>query len=80
MGQESEEPVKLGRQIYDLAKLPVEGKRLVVELRFVQIRIQELTNQHALLTKARNAYIADLKSEIVQGRSGINLEELFSDD
>ena len=40
----------------------------------------ELTNQQALLTKAKNAYIADLKMEIVQGRTGVDLGALFSDD
>jgi len=34
----------------------------------------------ALLTKARNAYIADLKLEMVQGRSGMRFSDLFSDN
>jgi hypothetical protein len=30
--------------------------------------------------KAKNAYIADLKTEIVKGRTGVDLGALFSDD
>ena len=80
MGEESEEPVTVGRKIYDLDNLPEEGKFLVTKTRFVESKLQELTNQHALLTRAKNSYIADLKRAIVQGRSGMNLGDLFSDD
>jgi len=44
------------------------------------LQVQALSNQKALLTKAKNAYIANLKSEIVQGRTGVDLGALFSDD
>ena len=33
-------------------------------------RLQELHNQQAMLTKAKNAYIADLKAELLQPASG----------
>ena len=44
---------------YDLASLPKEGQALVESMTFAQKRLQELMNQQALLTKAKNAYIAD---------------------
>jgi hypothetical protein len=65
---------------YDAGSLPAEGKALLEHMTFAQVRLQELTNQQALLTKAKNAYIADLKSEIIQGRTGVDLGALFSDD
>ncbi len=65
---------------YDAALLPKEGQALLDLMTFAQARVRELTNQQALLTKAKNAYIADLKSEIVQGRTGVDLGALFSDD
>jgi hypothetical protein len=65
---------------YDEAMLPPGGQLLVGKLRFVQARLQELMNQRALLYKAKNAYIADLKIEIVEGCSGVDLGEMFSDD
>jgi hypothetical protein len=65
---------------YDAKTLPPEGQALVERITFAQLRVQELMNQQALLTKAKNAYIADLKTEIIQGRTGIDLGALFSDD
>ena len=65
---------------YDAASLPPEGQALVERMTFAQLRLQELMNQQALLTKAKNAYIADLKTQIIQGRTGLDLGALFSDD
>ena len=51
-----------------------------MQLKFTRYMLNELNNQQALLTKAKNGYIADLKTEIVQGRTGVDLSDLFSDD
>jgi hypothetical protein len=52
----------------------------LARLTFTRLTLQEFSNQLALLTKAKNAYIADLNSEIIQGRTGVDLGALFSDD
>jgi hypothetical protein len=65
---------------YDVEALPSEGKALFERMAFAQLRLQELTNQQAMLTRAKNAYIADLKTEIIVGRTGVDLGALFSDD
>ena len=65
---------------YDIETLTQEGRDLVSRLTFARLQQQELSNQIALLTKAKNAYIADLKTEIIQGRTGVDLGALFSDD
>lgn len=65
---------------YSAAALSSEGQALVERLTFAQLRLQELLNQQALLTKAKNAYIADLKAEIIKGRTGVDLAALFSAD
>ena len=65
---------------YDTEGLSKEGIDLLERLKFTRHVLHELTNQQALLTKAKNAYIADLKMEIVQGRTGVDLGDLFSDD
>ena len=65
---------------YDTAGLSQEGRDIVARLTFARQAHQELSNRFALLTKAKNAYIADLKMEIVQGRTGVDLGALFSDD
>lgn len=65
---------------YDASGLSEEGLALVERLTFAQLTLQELSNRQALLTKARNAYIADLKIEIVKGRTGVDLGSLFAED
>ena len=65
---------------YDVSDLSERGQTLVDRLVFVRTQIIELSNQAALLSKAKNAYIADLKFEIIEGRSGVNLGALFSGD
>jgi anti-sigma28 factor (negative regulator of flagellin synthesis) len=65
---------------YAVDALSVEGRTIVEKMTAVRLKLQELNNQQAILSKAKNAYIADLKSEIVQGRTGVDLGALFSDD
>lgn len=65
---------------YDSDILTPEGKALLARLTFVEGRILEMKNQHALLTRAKNAYIADLKTEIVHSKSGVDLSTLFDSE
>lgn len=65
---------------YDTEGLSQEGKDLVALLTFANLKQHEMSDQLALLSRAKNAYIADLKTEIVKGRTGLDLGELFSDD
>lgn len=65
---------------YDTQGLSHEGRDLLARLTFTRLTLQEMNNQMTLLTKAKNAYIADMKTEIVEGRTGLDLGALFSDD
>lgn len=65
---------------YEIEALTDEGRLLVERMTFAQSSLQELQNNLALLTKAKNAYIADLKLEIVKGRTGVDLAALFDDE
>ena len=65
---------------YNTEGMSKDGRNLLELLKFTRLKVHELTNQLALLTKAKNAYIADLKMEIVQGRTGVDLGALFVDD
>lgn len=65
---------------YSTDGLSEEGSGLVKQLEFTQLRLYELSNQSALMTKAKNAYITDLKMEIIRERSGVDLSALFTDD
>lgn len=71
--------VKLGEQEYDVSALGEEGRNLLSNFQMATDRLQEAENLHAVLTKARRAYIADIKNEIIQGKTGIDLSTLFSD-
>lgn len=71
---------QLDGDCFDADALSPEGKELFERLQFTHLQIEVLSNQVAMLNKAKNAYIADLKSEIVQGRTGIDLGALFSDE
>ena len=65
---------------YDIKQLSQQGRDLCEHLNFTQSSLQELNNMLAVLSKAKNAYISDLKTEIVRGRTGVDLGALFSDD
>lgn len=62
---------------YDLSRLSADGKTLVARLTQLERLVQEKTNLLAVLTKAKNAYISDLKSEIIKKRTGVDLSALF---
>ena len=72
--------VRIDNVEYDMEQLSQAGRDLCERLSFTQSRLQEYNNMLALLMKAKNAYIADLKTEIVKGRTGVDLGALFSDD
>lgn len=72
--------VTLDKLEYDVESLTDEARQIWLSLNFSMQRLQELNNEHALLTRAKNAYIADLKGEVIEKKSGVNLGALFMDD
>ena len=56
---------------HDVDSLSAEARQILTRLRYVEQRLQELHNQQAMLTKSKNAYIADLKAELLQPVSGV---------
>lgn len=71
--------IKLGDQEYDVSVLSEAGRENLAMFQQVSERLKEAENFHAVLNKARHAYIADLKNEIVKGKSGVDLSALFDD-
>lgn len=65
---------------YPMAELSSKGLQLLSNLMFVRTNIQDLSNQMAVLGKAKNAYISDLKTEMIKKNTGVDLSDLFSDD
>ena len=71
--------LRLDGKDYDVSELSEEGRRTLALYQHATAQMQEAENTMALLTKARNAYIADLKNEIIEGRTGVDLGALFDD-
>lgn len=77
--------VRLDGVDLDVDRLSAAARQILERLQFVQQRLQELQDQQALLTKAKRAYIADLKVELLQpakqpGQSGARLGAFLRDD
>ena len=64
--------IKLDDKEYDVADLSDRAKRLTVEMQNVTARIRETNNMIAILTKAKRAYIAELKSEVLSAKAGFD--------
>ena len=65
---------------YNIADLTEDSQKIWSRMLFALQKLDELNGQHALLTRAKNAYIEDIKSEVVQSKSGVDFAALFSDD
>ena len=65
---------------YDLASLSDEGRKVLVAYQHATESLQDAINMQALLTRAKNSYVAELKSEMVKGKTGVDLGALFDDD
>ena len=72
--------LRLEGEDYDLSKASDKAKALVARLQHLDRLFEEKTNLMALLTKAKNAYIADLKTEIIKDKTGVDLSSLFDEE
>ena len=64
---------------YSSDNLSEDKIKQLMQLQFIQGKLQELQDNSALLNKAKNGYIEDLKNEIVSGKLGLDLGDLLSD-
>jgi fatty acid-binding protein DegV len=67
--------IKLDDGEYDVETLTDAQKKLIAELQKIEERIKERNNLVAILTKAKRAYIADLKQEMISSKAGLDLFE-----
>ena len=72
--------LRLDGEDYDLFNASDEAKVLVARLQQLDRLFEEKTNLMALLTKAKNAYIADLKTDIIKSKTGVDLSSLFDEE
>lgn len=63
---------KLDDKEYDVEFLSAKAQQLTADLQNITARIQETNNMIAILTKAKRAYIADLKSEMLSAKAGFD--------
>ena len=64
---------------YSSDNLSEDNIKQLMQLQFKQSKLQELQDNSALLNKAKNGYIEDLKSEIISGKLGVDLGDLLAD-
>tara|TARA_B110000003_G_scaffold210892_1_gene209866 strand:- start:307 stop:537 length:231 start_codon:yes stop_codon:yes gene_type:complete len=65
---------------YAVDDLSEQGQAALDHL-LVAIKVEEdLKAQIALLTRARNGYIEDIKLEVVEKKSGVDIQSLLRDD
>ena len=62
---------------YDFESLSSEAKSLLEKLQHTDTQIQDNKNLSALLTRAKNSYIHELKREMIEGKSGVDVASLF---
>ena len=66
--------IQLDDKEYDVVKLSDRAKKLTHDLQDVSARIQVSQNMVAVLTKAKRAYIEELKSEMLSAKAGFDFE------
>lgn len=60
---------------YDGEDLSEQAKKLISQIQKITGRIQEAQNMSAILTKAKKSYIADLKTEMLSAKAGLNFDD-----
>lgn len=70
MGQK----INLGDKIYDRDDLSSDARATLVAIKFIDSRVEELTNIEALLQRAKNSYIDSLKQEMLSNKAGYLFE------
>ena len=67
--------MKIGEEFYDIDQLSEKGTQYLSSLEFSDARIKELKNFSAILLRAKNSYIKELRSEVLASKSGLIIEE-----
>ena len=72
--------VQIDGNKYSKESLPENCIELTKLVSIAQEQINNLINEHAVITRAKNAYIEDLKNEVIESKSGFDIAKLFLDD
>ncbi len=74
MSDEASE-ITIDGKLYKTADLTETALKLVKNLDHMKLKENEKKNMIAILTKAKKAYISDLKSEMLGAKSGFDFSE-----
>ena len=69
------EKIEIDNKQYDLDELSDLAKSQVASLKYVDLKIREANNLKAILQRAKNSYIEDLKKEIISNKAGLFIDE-----
>ena len=67
--------INIDNHEYDVDNMSETAKKVLEQLQGLDIAINEKNNMSALLVKAKKAYIADLKSEMLSQKAGFDFSE-----
>ena len=67
--------IKIDNREYDIDSLSDAAQNFFEQLRGLDVSINEKNNLSAVLLKAKKAYIADLKSEMLSQKAGFDFSE-----
>ena len=62
---------------YDFESLSPEAKAILEKIKHTETQIQDKQNLSAMLTRSKNSYIHELKREMIEGKSGVDIASLF---
>ena len=62
---------------YDFESLSPAAKAILEKIQHTETLIQDKQNLSALLTRSKNSYIHELKREMIEGKSGVDIASLF---
>lgn len=69
------EKIKIEDKEYNLDDLSDFAKSQVASLKFVETKIRETNNLKAILQRAKNSYVKELKTEIISSKAGLFIDE-----
>jgi len=69
------EKIKIEDKEYKLDDLSDFAKSQVASLQFVETKIRETNNLKAILQRAKNSYVKELKTEIISSKAGLFIDE-----
>ena len=72
--------VRIDTTDYDLTNASKEAYILIEQIKHLETNILEKINIEAIYMRARNGYIEDLKSEILENKTGIDFKALLTEE